>query len=117
MSRSRWITGHRSWLATAFVVWALALISAQASSPRPASVSPDATVVPAVTSDAAPAAPQTPRKSVDWAAIDPDSPFAYELTKSLREVSGAARSLRLLAGYLERNPRALIFGKPEANKD
>jgi paraquat-inducible protein B len=51
------------------------------------------------------------------AAIDPDSPFAYELTKSLREVSGAARSLRLLAGYLERNPRALIFGKPEANKD
>jgi hypothetical protein len=36
---------------------------------------------------------------------------------SLREVCGAARSLRLLAGYLERNPRALIFGKPEANKD
>jgi paraquat-inducible protein B len=51
------------------------------------------------------------------AAIDPDSPFAYELTKSLREISGAARSLRLLAGYLERNPRALIFGKPEANED
>jgi paraquat-inducible protein B len=51
------------------------------------------------------------------AAIDPDSRFAYELTKSLREVSAAARSLRLLAGYLERNPRALIFGKPEANKD
>jgi paraquat-inducible protein B len=51
------------------------------------------------------------------AAIDPASPFAYELTKSLREVSGAARSLRLLAGYLERNPRALIFGKPEANKE
>jgi paraquat-inducible protein B len=51
------------------------------------------------------------------AAIDPDSPFAYELTKSLREISGAARSLRLLAGYLERNPRALIFGKPGANED
>ena len=51
------------------------------------------------------------------AAIDPDSPFAYELTKSLREISGAARSLRLLAGYLERNPRALIFGKPETSKD
>jgi paraquat-inducible protein B len=51
------------------------------------------------------------------AAIDPDSPVAYELTKSLREISGAARSLRLLAGYLERNPRALIFGKPEANED
>ena len=51
------------------------------------------------------------------AAIDPDSPFAYELTRSLREISGAARSLRLLAGYLERNPRALVFGKPETSKD
>ena len=51
------------------------------------------------------------------AAIDPDSPFAYELTKSLREISGAARSLRLLAGLLERNPRALIFGKPQPNED
>lgn len=51
------------------------------------------------------------------AAIDPDSLVAYELTKSLREISGAARSLRLLAGYLERNPRALIFGKPETSKD
>jgi phospholipid/cholesterol/gamma-HCH transport system substrate-binding protein len=51
------------------------------------------------------------------AAIDPDSPISYELTKSLREISGAARSLRLLAGYLERNPRALIFGKPETNKE
>jgi paraquat-inducible protein B len=51
------------------------------------------------------------------AAIDPDSPISYELTKSLREISGAARSLRLLTGYLERNPRALIFGKPEANNE
>ena len=51
------------------------------------------------------------------AAIDPDSPIFYELAKSLREISGAARSLRLLAGYLERNPRALIFGKTEAKAD
>jgi paraquat-inducible protein B len=51
------------------------------------------------------------------AAIDPDSPISYELTKSLREISDAARSLRLLTDYLERNPRALIFGKPEASKD
>jgi paraquat-inducible protein B len=51
------------------------------------------------------------------AVIDPDSPVFYELTKSLREISGAARSLRLLAGYLERNPRALIFGKPQVNED
>ena len=51
------------------------------------------------------------------AAIDPDSPIFYELTKSLREISGAARSLRLLVGYLERNPRALIFGKTDAKED
>ena len=49
------------------------------------------------------------------AIIDPESPAFYELTRSLREISGAARALRLLADYLERNPRALIFGKPEAN--
>ena len=51
------------------------------------------------------------------AAIDPDSPIFYEVAKSLREISGAARSWRLLAGYLERNPRALIFGKTEAKAD
>jgi paraquat-inducible protein B len=49
------------------------------------------------------------------AVIDPESITFYELTKSLHEVSGAARALRLLADYLERNPRALIFGKPEVN--
>jgi paraquat-inducible protein B len=49
--------------------------------------------------------------------IDPDSQTFYELTKSLREVSSAARSLRQLSGYLERNPRALIFGKPDAKKE
>ncbi len=49
--------------------------------------------------------------------IDPDSQTFYELTKSLREVSSAARSLRQLSTYLERNPRALIFGKPEAKKE
>ena len=49
------------------------------------------------------------------AVIDPESPTFYELTKSLREVSGAARALRILADYLERNPTALIFGKPKVN--
>jgi paraquat-inducible protein B len=43
---------------------------------------------------------------------DPDSPVIYELGKSLKEVSAAARSLRSLSDYLERNPKALIFGKP-----
>jgi len=49
------------------------------------------------------------------AVIDPESATLYKLTKSLDEISGAARSFRLLADYLERNPRALIFGKPEVN--
>jgi paraquat-inducible protein B len=47
---------------------------------------------------------------------EPDSRVSYELEKSLREVSAAARSLRLLADFIERDPRALIFGKPE-NKE
>jgi len=45
--------------------------------------------------------------------MDQDSPTFYEFRKAMREVSAAARSLRLLSGYIERNPRALIFGKPE----
>lgn len=48
--------------------------------------------------------------------IDPDSPTLYEIRKSLREVSAAARALRLLGNYIERNPRALIFGKPESQE-
>lgn len=44
---------------------------------------------------------------------DPDSATFYEITRSLKEVSAAARSLRLLSNFIERNPRALIFGKPE----
>jgi paraquat-inducible protein B len=47
------------------------------------------------------------------ATIDPNSPMFYELTKSLREVSGAARSLRGLANSLDRNPQSFIAGKPE----
>jgi paraquat-inducible protein B len=48
---------------------------------------------------------------------DLDSPVNYELVRSLREVSAAARSLRSLAGYLERNPRVLLFGKPESKEN
>jgi len=48
---------------------------------------------------------------------DQDSTVNYELTRGLKEVSAAARSLRSLTGYLERNPRALIFGKPEAKEN
>ena len=41
-----------------------------------------------------------------------DSPVVFELTRTLQEVSAAARSVRLLTMYLERNPNALIFGRP-----
>ncbi|MGE5217051.1 MAG: MlaD family protein [Chloroflexota bacterium] len=63
-------------------------------------------------SDRALKAAETAMISVNG-VMDQDSPTFYELRKSLREVSAAARSLRLLSGYIERNPRALIFGKPE----
>lgn len=46
--------------------------------------------------------------------MDQDSPMFYELRRSMKEISAAARTLRLLSGYIERNPRALIFGKPES---
>jgi len=39
------------------------------------------------------------------------SPVMHELTRSLRELSDAARSMRTLADYLERNPESVIFGK------
>jgi len=43
--------------------------------------------------------------------LAPDSPLAYQLGKTLDEVSSAARSVRLLADYLERNPSAIVRGR------
>jgi paraquat-inducible protein B len=43
--------------------------------------------------------------------VQEDSPVAFELTRTLSELSNAARSVRELADYLERNPDALIKGK------
>jgi paraquat-inducible protein B len=43
--------------------------------------------------------------------IQPDSVLDTELATTLQEVSRAARSLRVLADYLERHPEALIRGK------
>jgi len=51
------------------------------------------------------------------ATFQDDSPTFYELNRSLRELSATARSLRLLTSYLERNPRALIFGKPATKEE
>lgn len=43
--------------------------------------------------------------------LSTDSPLQQELQQTLEELSGAARSLRLLADYLERNPEAILRGK------
>jgi paraquat-inducible protein B len=40
-----------------------------------------------------------------------DSPISEELKTSLRELADAARSLRILADYIERHPEALLRGK------
>jgi paraquat-inducible protein B len=44
--------------------------------------------------------------------LGPDSAVRYDLAQMLKELTGTARSLRVLADFLERNPNALILGKP-----
>jgi paraquat-inducible protein B len=46
--------------------------------------------------------------------VTPSAPVGYELVKTLRELSETARSLRILANYLERHPNALVFGRQES---
>jgi paraquat-inducible protein B len=43
--------------------------------------------------------------------VSTDSPLQQEMQQTLEELSSAARSLRLLADYLERNPEAILRGK------
>ncbi len=45
--------------------------------------------------------------------LESDAPLQQDLRDALREVAGAARSLRVLADYIERHPEALIRGKSE----
>lgn len=44
--------------------------------------------------------------------VDPRAPLVYELTSTLGELSDAARSVRQFTDYLDRNPNALITGRP-----
>jgi paraquat-inducible protein B len=46
------------------------------------------------------------------AGLTEDSTVYQEVLRTLRELSGAARSLRQMAEVLERNPEALLKGKP-----
>jgi len=43
--------------------------------------------------------------------LNTDSPLQVDLKMMLDEISGAARSLRLLMDYLERHPESLLRGK------
>ena len=47
--------------------------------------------------------------------VDPGSPLAGQLSSVLDELRNTARSVRLLADYLERNPAALIRGREVTN--
>src|SRR5262249_54218266 len=44
--------------------------------------------------------------------IEPGSPLDYQLRKALADLGRAAKSIQQFADYLERNPSALIYGKP-----
>jgi paraquat-inducible protein B len=47
--------------------------------------------------------------------VDPGAPLAGQLSTVLDELRNTARSVRLLADYLERNPAALIRGREVSN--
>ena len=51
--------------------------------------------------------------STDSTMASKDSPAQQELREALQEVAMAARSIRILTEYIERNPNALIRGKAE----
>ncbi len=45
------------------------------------------------------------------ATLGPGSPVTYQLTQTLEQTSDAARSLRQLSDYLERNPSSVVRGR------
>lgn len=53
---------------------------------------------------------QSTLKSING-SVSKDSPLYFELLRVFKELTEAARSIRLMADYLERNPDALIYGK------
>ncbi|HEX5633726.1 MAG TPA: MlaD family protein, partial [Gemmatimonadales bacterium] len=46
------------------------------------------------------------------AALDPEAPAFVRVEEAMRELSGASQALRSLGDYLERNPGALLRGRP-----
>jgi paraquat-inducible protein B len=57
------------------------------------------------------AAAQRVLANTDSALLGPDAPAQQELRDALQEIARAARGVRVLTDYLERNPEALIRGK------
>lgn len=53
---------------------------------------------------------RTTLASVDT-AVQPQSDVRYELSVALEELAEAARAIRLLADYVERNPNSVVFGR------
>jgi len=53
---------------------------------------------------------QSTLKSING-SVSKDSPLYYEMLRVVKELTEAARSFRVMADYLERNPDALIYGK------
>jgi paraquat-inducible protein B len=49
-------------------------------------------------------------------SLAPDAPVPAQLERTLREVGQAARSLRILADSLERDPSQLVRGRPEGKR-
>jgi paraquat-inducible protein B len=47
-------------------------------------------------------------------AVGDDSALAYQLPKTLKELEGAARSIRLLSNELRQHPEAFVWGKKKA---
>jgi hypothetical protein len=40
----------------------------------------------------------------------------YQLSVTLDELAGAARAIRLLADYIERNPNSVVFGRSQGDE-
>jgi len=52
-------------------------------------------------------------QNTDATLVGKDAPAQQDLRYALQEIARAARSLRVLADYLERNPNSLVFGKTQ----
>src|SRR5660397_248985 len=51
--------------------------------------------------------------NLDNTFLGPDAPVQQDLRDAMREITRAAKAVRALADYLERNPNALIRGKTQ----